>query len=32
VIADHPNTMMMFGFRYFYDYNSTGQDPAMTAD
>ncbi len=32
VIADHPNTMMVFGFRYFYDYNTAGQDPAMTAD
>jgi hypothetical protein len=32
VIADHPNTMLVFGFRYFYDYNAGGQDPAMTAD
>ncbi len=32
VIADHPNTMVVFGFRYFYDYNGAGQDPAMTAD
>jgi hypothetical protein len=32
VIADNPNTMMVFGFRYFYDYNAAGQDPAMSAD
>ncbi len=32
VIADHPNTMLVFGFRYFYDYNTAGQDPAMSAD
>ncbi len=32
VIADHPNTMMVFGFRYFYDFAGTGADPAMTAD
>jgi hypothetical protein len=32
VVADHPNTMVVFGFRYFYDYNAGGQDPAMTAD
>ncbi len=32
VVADHPNTMMVFGFRYFYDYNSSGTDPAMSAD
>jgi hypothetical protein len=31
-IADHPNTFVVFGFRYFYDYNAAGQDPAMTAD
>lgn len=32
VVADHPNTMIVLGLRYFYDYGSTGQDPAMTAD
>lgn len=32
VVADHPNTMLVFGFRYFYDYNSAGADPAMSAD
>ena len=32
VIADHPNTMIVLGLRYFYDYGSAGQDPAMTAD
>ncbi len=32
VVADHPNTFVVFGFRYFYDYNAAGQDPAMTAD
>ncbi len=32
VIADHPNTMLVFGFRYFYDFNAGGSDPAMSAD
>jgi hypothetical protein len=32
VIADNPNTMIVGGFRYFYDYNSTGQDAAMGGD
>ena len=32
LVADHPNTFVVFGFRYFYDYNAAGQDPAMTAD
>lgn len=32
VIADHGNTMIVFGLRYFYDYNTAGQDPAMTGD
>jgi len=32
IIADHPNTMIVFGFRYFYDYNAAGQDPAMSGD
>ncbi len=32
VVSDHPNTMLVFGFRYFYDYNGSGQDAAMSAD
>jgi hypothetical protein len=32
VVSDHPNTMLVFGFRYFYDYNGAGTDPAMSAD
>ena len=32
VDADHPNTMIVLGLRYFYDYGGAGQDPAMTAD
>jgi len=32
VVADHPNTMIVFGIRYFYDYNTAGTDPAMSAD
>jgi hypothetical protein len=32
VVSDHPNTMLVFGFRFFYDYNGAGQDAAMSAD
>jgi hypothetical protein len=32
VIADHPNTMIVLGLRYFYDYGGQAADPAMTAD
>jgi len=32
VVADHPNTMLVFGFRYFYDYNTAGADAAMSGD
>ena len=32
VLADHPNTVIVLGLRYFYDYGGASQDPAMTAD